>query len=145
MNGHQASGSPLGKALGFLARLAPAMLVVLRIGTGLLFMQHGVMKLFGWFGGEAPVPLFSLMGLAGVLEAFGGLLIVIGFLVRPVAFLLAGEMLVAYGMAHLPRGLVPIQNQGELALLYMLIFAYLSAAGAGPLSVDETMERRRAP
>lgn len=136
-----AAASPLGALSGFLARLAPALHVVLRVGTGLLFMQHGLMKLFGWFGAPAPVPLVSLMGLAGVMELFGGLLIVIGLLVRPVALVLAAEMLVAYGMAHMPRGLVPVQNQGELALLYMLIFAYLAGAGAGRASVDDAVER----
>lgn len=136
-----AAASPLGALSGFLAGLTPALHVILRMGTGLLFMQHGLMKLFGWFGAPAPVPLVSLMGLAGVMELFGGLLIVIGLLVRPVALVLAAEMLVAYGMAHMPRGLVPVQNQGELALLYMLIFAYLAGAGAGPASVDDALER----
>lgn len=134
---------PLLTASGWLADLAPAMHAVLRIGTALLFMQHGLMKLFGWFGAPAPVQLFSLMGLAGVLELFGGLLLVIGLWVRPVALVLAAQMVVAYGMAHLPKGLWPIENQGELALLYLLIFAYLATAGAGPFSVDAARTPRR--
>lgn len=125
------------------AALAPVMHAVLRIGTGLLFMEHGLMKLFGWFGAPGSVPLFSLLGLAAGLELLGGFLLVIGLLVRPVSVVLAVEMLVAYGMAHVPRGAWPIQNQGELALLYLLIFAYLAAAGAGPASVDDTLGRRR--
>ena len=121
---------------------------VLRIGTGLLFMQHGGQKLFGWFGGLGGTPgataeLFSQMGLAGVLEFFGGLLIVIGLLTRPVAVILAIEMIAAYFIAHMPQGGFPIQNGGELALLYALIYAYFAAAGAGPLSADATMRDRR--
>lgn len=142
MQRKSATGSPLSAAFGFMAGYAPVMHAVLRIGAGLLFLEHGLMKLFGWFGAPAPVPLVSLMGLAGVLELFGGLLIVVGFAVRPVALVLAVEMLVAYGMAHMPRGLAPVQNQGELALLYMLVFAYLAAAGAGPASVDDKLEGR---
>lgn len=138
-------GGPLGALYDRMATFAPAMLTVLRIGTGLLFMEHGMMKLFGWFGAPGPVPLFSLFGLAGVLELVGGLLVVIGFLTRPVALVLALEMLAAYFMAHAPKGLVPVVNQGELALLYMLVFAYLAAAGAGPYSVDAALARRPRP
>ena len=113
----------------------------LRIVTGLLFMEHGAQKLFGLlggFGGEpgATAPLFSLMSLAGVLEVFGGLLIVIGLFTRPVAFVLAGEMVVAYFMAHLPQGFWPIQNTGELAALYCFVFLFLAANGGGRFSVD---------
>ncbi|HWV57284.1 MAG TPA: DoxX family protein, partial [Longimicrobiales bacterium] len=90
---------------------------ILRIGAGLLFMQHGVQKLFGWLGGMdgegASAELFSLMGLAGVLETFGGLAIVLGVLTRPVALVLAVEMISAYFMAHQPQGGFPIQNGGE--------------------------------
>ena len=114
---------------------APALLTVLRIGAGLLFMQHGAQKLFGMFGGDV-VELVSLMGLAGVLEFFGGLLIVLGLFTRPVAIILVIEMLVAYFMAHVPQGAVPIENGGELALLYALVFALLAAAGPGKGSID---------
>jgi putative oxidoreductase len=82
------------------------------------------------------------MGLAGVLEFGGGLLIVLGLFTRPVAFLLAGEMLVAYVQAHIPQGPWPIMNGGELALLFMLVFAFLFGSGAGPLSVDSAIGRR---
>ncbi|HEU4698768.1 MAG TPA: DoxX family protein [Gemmatimonadales bacterium] len=113
---------------------------VLRIGAGLLFMQHGAQKLFGAFGGMGPnggtVQLFSQFGLAGVFEFFGGLLIVLGLLTRPVAVILLCEMLVAFFQAHLPRGGFPIQNGGELALLYALVWAFLAGHGAGPASVD---------
>ncbi|MGH7483470.1 MAG: DoxX family protein, partial [Longimicrobiales bacterium] len=102
---------------------------VLRIFTGLLFMQHGAQKLFGWLEGQQAGEL--LMQVAGVLEFFGGLLIVLGLLTRPLALLLAAEMVIAYFMVHLPQGFWPIQNQGELALLYLFIYLYLSARGAG--------------
>jgi putative oxidoreductase len=118
------------------SRFEPAMRGLLRIVTGLMFMQHGVQKLFGWLGGTQ-VEIASLMGVAGILETFGGLLIVVGFLTRPVALLLAGEMVVAYIMAHAPQGLWPIENFGELAVLYAFIFLYLAAAGAGRFAVDE--------
>ena len=130
-----------------LARTAPALRAALRIGAGLLFMQHGAQKLLGWFGGFGPdggtAPLLSQMGLAGVLELVGGLLIVIGLLTRPVALILFVEMLWAYFQAHLPQGLAPIRNGGELALLYALIWLYFAAAGAGPASVDAAIGARR--
>lgn len=111
---------------------------VLRIGAGLLFMQHGAQKLFGMFGGNQ-VELISQMGLAGVLEFFGGLLIVLGLFTRPTAVILVIEMLWAYFQAHMPQGGAPIENGGELALLYALIFAFFAAHGPGPASVDRKM------
>jgi putative oxidoreductase len=121
---------------------------LLRIITGALFMQHGLQKLFGllvdpsrpWNG---PPPAFSLFWFAGVLEAFGGLLIVIGLLTRPVAFVLAGEMAVAYFMAHFPRSFWPILNSGEHTVLFCFVFLYLFATGAGPFSVDAALRGRR--
>jgi putative oxidoreductase len=109
-------------------------------------MEHGLQKLFGMFGGMggtpgATVPLVSQMGLAGVLETFGGLLVVLGLLTRPVALVLAGEMLVAFLQAHLPRGGVPLQNRGELPLLYMLVFLFFVGHGAGPASLDARSQR----
>jgi putative oxidoreductase len=132
--------------MGALAALGPATHALLRIGAGLLFMQHGAQKLFGLLGGfmgtpGATAPLMSQMGLAGVLEFFGGLLIVLGLFTRPVAFLLAGEMLVAFLQAHLPQGGFPIQNGGEVPLLYALVWAFLMGNGAGPWSVDARLNR----
>ncbi len=111
----------------------------LRIITGLLFLQHGTTKLFqfpvtDYF--KDGVAIFSLMGLAGLLEVVGGILIIIGFQTRIVAFILAGQMAVAYFMAHAPMGFFPILNFGELAILFSFVFLWLSTAGAGPLSVD---------
>jgi putative oxidoreductase len=116
--------------------------------TGALFMQHGVQKLFGllvsperqWSG--AP-PMFSQFWFAGVLETFGGGLIVLGLFTRPVAFLLAGEMAVAYFQAHAPRSFWPILNRGENVVLFCFVYLYLFTAGAGPFSVDAALTGRR--
>lgn len=123
----------------------PRMRSVLRIAVGLLFMQHGVQKLFGWLTAEPrePVVLLSQMGVAGVLETFGGLLIVLGLFTRPVAFVLAGEMAFAYFLAHAPRGFWPILNGGELPVLYCFTFLYFATVGGGVWSVDAA--RRSAP
>lgn len=121
---------------------------ILRIGAGLLFFMHGAPKLLGWFGGMGPeggsAELFSLMGLAGVLEVFGGLAIALGVLTRPVAVVLALEMLIAYFHAHAPRGAVPYVNGGELALLYACVWIFLIGNGAGPFSVDRVLASRKA-
>lgn len=128
-----------------LASLAPVTHAVLRIGAGLLFMQHGMQKLFGMLGGMgapgATVPIASQMGVAGILELVGGLLVALGLLTRPVAVLLAGEMLVAYFQAHFPRGGWPLENGGELPLLFMLVFLFFAGNGAGPASLDARRSR----
>ena len=121
---------------------------LLRIITGFLFMPHGAQKLFGMFGGfkgqpGATAPLFSLMGLAGLLEFFGSLAIFLGFFTRPVAFILSGLMAVAYFMAHSPKGFWPLLNRGELAALYSFVFLFLAAAGGGELSIDGILRRKK--
>jgi len=125
----------------------PIVLAAVRIGAALLFMQHGVQKLFGLLGGVggsgATVELFSLYGLAGVLEFFGGALIALGLLTRPVAIVLALEMIAAYFIAHAPQGGFPIQNGGELALLYALVFAFLATGGPGLFSLDARSLRKQ--
>jgi putative oxidoreductase len=120
---------------------------VLRIAAGVLFMEHGLQKLFGLFGGiqGSAVPLVSLFGLAGVLELTGGLFLIFGLFVRPVAAVLVVEMISAYFIAHMSQGGWPIQNQGELALLYAAVFVFLAGNGAGPLSVDEALPVSRTP
>ena len=122
----------------------PRMLSVLRIVTGLLFLEHGTEKLLGFpvSPNSGPV-LFSLLGIQGILELAGGFVILIGFLTRPVAFLLAGDMAVAYFMAHAPKGFFPTLNGGQLAILFCFVFLYLVFAGAGPWSVDEQLVRSR--
>ena len=120
------------------SRTSQVLLSVLRITTGFLFAEHGAQKLFGFLASpNAPLPhLFSLIGFAGVLEFFGGLAILIGLFTRPAAFILSGQMAVAYFMAHAPNGFWPIQNKGELAVLYCFVFLYLAAAGGGSWSLD---------
>ena len=125
-------------------RLTEITLNAFRIVFGLMFMQHGAQKLFAMFGREEPVELFSQMGLAGVLEFYGGLLIVVGPLTRPVAFVLAGEMAWAYFQSHFPRGWVPIVNRGELTVLYSFAFLYMAFRGGGSFSLDGLWSRRRA-
>jgi putative oxidoreductase len=112
--------------------------VLLRVVAGLLILMHGGQKLFGWFGGmgDHPVPLMSQMGLAGVLEFGGGIALLLGWFTRPVAFLLSGEMAVAYFQVHQPHGMWPIQNHGELPVLFCFIFLFFAAHGAGSPSVD---------
>lgn len=131
-----------------LAGIGGATHAILRIGAGLLFFMHGAPKLFGWFGGMGPeggsAELVSLMGLAGVLEVFGGLAIALGVLTRPVAVVLALEMLIAYFYAHAPQGPIPYANGGELALLYAVVWIYLAGNGAGPASVDRRLGLRKA-
>ena len=108
---------------------------LLRIVAGLLFAQHGAQKLFGALG-EKPADLMSQMGLAGVLEFVGGLMIALGLFTSPVAFIVSGQMAVAYFQVHVPRGFWPIVNGGELAALYCFVFLYFAAAGSGKWSID---------
>jgi putative oxidoreductase len=117
---------------------APYLRSVLRIVAAFLFIAHGTQKLFAYPVTEprSPVPLASLLGVAGVLELVGGALLLLGLFTRPVAFLLSGEMAVAYFMAHAPRGFWPLLNGGEAAVLFCFVWLYLAAAGAGPLSLD---------
>lgn len=115
---------------------------LLRIVAGFLFLQYGGVKLFGWFDNSA-TPLFSLLGLAGTLEFFGGLAIMLGLWVRPVAFLLAGEMAFAYFMGHAMQGYfyAPLVNQGTPSVLFSFIFLFFSAYGAGRWSVMKFLKR----
>lgn len=117
---------------------APRLLSILRIMTGLLFLQHGTAKLL-----KIPVvPMFANLsltsppGIAGVLELVGGVLIILGLFTRSVSFVLSGLMAAAYFMAHAPRGFYPILNAGELAILFCFVFLYFAAAGPGPWSID---------
>jgi len=126
--------------LGFMNRFAGETQGLLRIVAGLAFMQHGAQKLFGWLGGMggdgSSAQLVSQMGLAGMIEFFGGLLIALGLFTRVTAFIASGEMAFAYFLAHLPQGFWPILNRGELAVLYCFIFLYFAANGPGRFSVD---------
>jgi putative oxidoreductase len=127
----------------FNAQWAPRLLSVLRIVTGFLYAAHGSQKLFGFPPAQPPgaPPLLSLVGVAGLLEFFGGLLILLGLFTRPVAFILSGQMAVAYFMAHAPRGFWPVLNGGELAVFYCFVFLYLAATGGGPWSLDRLLRK----
>jgi len=126
-----------------LSQRAPQVLSLLRIVAGLMFMQHGTQKIFG-FPAEArgPFEFASQMGIGGVLELVGGALIVLGLFTRPVAFILSGMMAVAYFQFHAPSSLYPLVNQGELAALYCWVFLYLALAGAGPWSLDAILRKK---
>lgn len=122
------------------------MLSVLRIVVGLLFLEHGTQKMFGFPPSQMhPVGLTiaSQFGIAAILEVFGGACIVLGLLTRPVAFLLAGEMAVAFFQAHFPRSVFPIKNGGEPPVLFCFIYLYFMLAGGGAWSLDRLLSRRR--
>src|SRR5262245_40977564 len=127
-----------------LAPLTPNIYAVLRIVVGFLFFCHGAQKLFGWFGGR-PVSHPSLMGLAGILEVVLGFLIAIGLLTSYAAFIASGEMAVAYFRSHHPRGFWPIENEGELAVLFCFVFLWIAVRGGGAWSIDAARTRRDAP
>lgn len=132
----------------FIAQWTPRLLSVLRIVVALLIIEHGTQKLFNFPPGPQPgmfpVPVSSLFGIAAILETVGGLFILLGLFTRPVAFILAGEMAVAYFTQHAPKGFWPIMsggNGGELAVLFCFVFLYLAAAGGGPWSIDRQLRR----
>src|SRR6185369_9694606 len=123
-------------------------LFLLRVVAGLLFLQAGGMKLFDWFGGipaehGGHPAMMSQAWIAGVLEFYGGTATLIGLFTRPVAFILSGEMAVAYFQFHQPGGTWPVQNHGEPAVLLCFIFLFFAAHGAGPWSVDGILQRRK--
>ena len=122
----------------------PRMLSVLRIVTALLFMTHGTAKLFGMPHQAMfdSLQLMSLIGVQGMLEFGGGLLLAIGLFSRPVAFVLSGDMAVAYFMSHWPKSWLPLLNGGDLAVLFCFVFLYLFVAGPGPWSVDARLRSR---
>jgi putative oxidoreductase len=125
-------------------RWSRLLLSVLRIVAAFLFAAHGGQKVFGFPAAlPHPVPLRSLLGAAGVIETIGGVLMLVGLFTRPVAFLLAGEMAVAYFIGHRPVNFWPIVNRGELALLFCFVWLYVSAAGPGPISLDALLRRDR--
>jgi putative oxidoreductase len=125
-----------------LDRWAPQILSLLRIVVGFLFFWHGSAKLLHYPAGMDGIQLFSLIGLAGILELVGGALVCIGLFTKPAAFILSGEMAVAYFMAHAPGGLLPYVNHGEAAVFYCFVFLYLAAAGGGPISLDAMMRKK---
>jgi putative oxidoreductase len=142
----------------FYAKWTPRLLSVLRIVVAFLFIEHGAQKLFAFpvpmkpgaaglmsqVGTQGLQPLLSMFGVAGILEFLGSLLVLLGLFTRPVAFILAGEMAVAYFMEHAPKGFWPIMeggNGGERAVLYCFVFLFLSVAGGGAWSLDRLIRR----
>ncbi|MBZ6076246.1 DoxX family protein [Microvirga puerhi] len=122
---------------------APRLLSILRIVAALIFMAHGTQKLLGFPASPNPAPaMMSLPWIAGILELVGGALLTLGLFTRPVAFILSGQMAVAYWMAHAPRSFFPVLNGGDAAILYCFIFLYLVAAGGGLWSLD-TLRRQK--
>jgi putative oxidoreductase len=117
---------------------APCFLSVLRIIAAVLFIAHGTAKYLGFPATSMPTPSqLSLEGVAGLIEIVGGMLVLVGFYTRAAAFIMSGEMAIAYFMAHLPRGFFPMLNRGESAVLFCFVFLYLVFAGPGPWSIDE--------
>ncbi len=127
----------------FIAAWQPRVLGLLRLAAAFLFMTHGLQKIFGF-----PTPrasetiLFSLSGIAGLMELIGGALLLVGLFTRPVAFLLSGQMAVAYFYAHAPQGFWPLLNRGELAAVYSFVFLYFAVAGPGAWSLDGVLRSR---
>ncbi len=128
----------------FLDSWRPRVLSILRIVTAFLFMQHGGQKILSFPAeARAPFELMSLSGVAGVLELFGGFLLLIGLFTRPVAFLLSGLMAFAYFLVHAPQGFWPLNNHGELAALFSFVFLYIFTAGGGSWSIDNMLKRNQ--
>jgi len=124
----------------YLGRYSEAIYCLMRLVVGLAFAQHGAQKLFGALGGEK-VPLDGLMGLAAVIEFFGGLLIAIGLAAGWAAFIASGQMAVAYFMVHAKGGFWPIVNRGELAVAYCFVFLYIASRGSGRYSLEAAIRK----
>ena len=127
----------------FLSAYNPQLYALMRIIVGFLFLWHGCQKLFGFPSGmPAGVPAFIIYG-AGPIEFFGGILIMIGLLTHWAAFITSGQMAVAYWMVHGTKALLPLQNNGELAVLYCFVFLFISSQGGGIWSIDALINRKK--
>ena len=123
-------------------RFAPAVLSILRIMTALLLLQHPLSKFFAFPAAMNPPAMFSLIWFAGVIEIVGGVLLLIGLFTRTTAFILSGELAIAYFLGHAPKGFYPLTNGGESAVLFCFVFLYLACAGGGPFGVDAMRGKR---
>jgi putative oxidoreductase len=121
----------------------PRILSIVRIVAGLLFLEHGTAKLLGFPPGTAAPAMFGLLWFSGLIELVGGALVTVGLFTRIAAFIMSGEMAVAYFLSHAPRGFFPMSNRGEAAVLYCFIFLHFAVAGGGCWSVDHLMSRDR--
>lgn len=126
-------------------QLAQYLHAILRVVAALLYFEHGTQKLFGYPPGQpyTGFPDFSLLGIAGMIETSGGLLLLIGLFTRPTAFILSGEMAIGYFRVHWPMSVFPLLNGGEITVLFCFYFLYLSVTGAGPWSLDQILARRK--
>jgi putative oxidoreductase len=141
---HGHSPSIVSSPLAIAEVLTPRVLSIVRIVIGLLFLEHGTSKYLGFpQAAQRPLEPLSMSGVGGLLELFGGVLIAVGLFTRPVAFLLCGEMAVAYFYAHFPRNFFPVINGGDAAILYCFVFLYLCFAGGGPWSLDALLREKK--
>jgi putative oxidoreductase len=126
-----------------LDRFAPYMLSIMRIMVALLFLQHGLSKYFGFPQAHDPFPVLSMVWFAALIELVGGILVALGLFTRIAAFIMSGQMAVGYFLFHAPKSFFPILNYGDAAILYCFVFLYFVFAGAGPLSLDALLWKRR--
>jgi putative oxidoreductase len=132
----------MSKLDSFYSAWTPRILSVLRFIAAFMFIAHGAQKLFGFLAPPTanPLPVLSQLWIGGVLEFFGGILLLMGLFTRPVAFILSGTMAVAYFQMHAQAGFLPLQNKGELAVLYSFVFLFLAVAGGGEWSIDRLLK-----